>query len=129
LSAYATIKTLSTGLVFTLNFPLESLVTLAMAVEVFVSEIICRYFVTKLVIAAPLEAEVVSMVLKSVTSVGTFVLLNAETLTFPTPTTMTGLPPTQLCVVPLNTIGAAAAPTNANAANNMKNDLMTIMIS
>jgi len=95
LSAYATIRTLSTGLVLTENFPLESLVTLAMAVDVFVRETICRYFVTKLVIPVPVEALVVSIVLKSVTSELTLVLLNADTLTFPIPTTMTGVLPTQ----------------------------------
>jgi hypothetical protein len=115
--------------VLTVNFPFESLVTLAMALEVFVSETICRYFVTKLVIPAPVEAGVVSIVLKRLTSVGTLVLLKAETYTFPTPTTMTGVPPTQFCVVPLNTIGAEAAAPKPNAASNMKADLITIIIS
>jgi len=87
-------RTLSTGLVLTENFPLESLVTLAMAVEVFVRDTICRYFETKLVIPDPVEALVVSMVFNSETSDVTLVLLNALTLTFPTPTTMTGVLPT-----------------------------------
>src|SRR5437763_17051102 len=71
----------------------------------------------------------VSMFLSSVTNDGTLVLLKADTFMPWTPTIAAGLPPEQLCAVPLRMIGAAVAPSMTDAANINNEDLRNIIDS
>ena len=69
------------------------------------------------------------MFLSSVSNDGTLVLLNADTFMPWTPTIAAGLPPEQLCAVPLRMIGAAVAPSMTDAADINNEDLRNIIDS
>jgi hypothetical protein len=113
----------------TVKAPSDPLVTRARAVELFVSETIWTYLASNWAIPAESDDDAVSILLRSVSNVGTLVVLKAERFMPPTFTGIGGRPPKQLCVVPLRTTLPALAPTSVNAASNMKEDLMTIVIS